>query len=325
MAWNENLTTLNKLLADLYPLTSESYRIVDYAKLRRSHVGFQDKAVDNWYAILSEADKNDKILNVVEAAQQDHPEHPTLKWISQLLQNKDSGVEAPTFRNDLHWNGQKGFDVLEKLMFRQSSFLPIAFLENGLSRSTSVARVVLPRLRATATGFLTEENLFITNNHVIHDESEATDARIQFNYQKNKDGLELTPTEFSFDPSSYFETSKEHDWTVIRVEGDANAEWGAIPLRRVKIEETSNVNIIQHPNGDHKQIAMHHNVIAYADDHRVQYLTDTMPGSSGSPVFDNDWNVVALHHSGGWILEPQSNRAVYRNEGININLIIDEI
>ena len=31
---------------------------------------------------------------------------------------------------------------------------------------------------------------------------------------------------------------------------------------------------------------------------RVRYTTRTEPGSSGSPCFDIDWNLVALHHSG---------------------------
>ncbi|MBD6620865.1 trypsin-like peptidase domain-containing protein [Komarekiella sp. 'clone 1'] len=30
----------------------------------------------------------------------------------------------------------------------------------------------------------------------------------------------------------------------------------------------------------------------------MHYETDTAPGSSGSPVFSDQWEVVALHHSG---------------------------
>ena len=30
----------------------------------------------------------------------------------------------------------------------------------------------------------------------------------------------------------------------------------------------------------------------------LHYQTDTAPGSSGSPVFNDQWEVVALHHSG---------------------------
>jgi V8-like Glu-specific endopeptidase len=60
-------------------------------------------------------------------------------------------------------------------------------------------------------------------------------------------------------------------------------------------------------------------------DRRIHYLTDTLPGSSGSPVFDQRWRVVALHHSGGWLREPgsESKRAYLRNEGILIDAVID--
>ncbi len=34
-------------------------------------------------------------------------------------------------------------------------------------------------------------------------------------------------------------------------------------------------------------------------DTRVHYLADTLPGSSGSPVLNRHWEVIALHHSGG--------------------------
>ena len=80
--------------------------------------------------------------------------------------------------------------------------------------------------------------------------------------------------------------------------------------------------IIQHPGGGPKQIALYHNVITYADATRVQYLTDTLPGSSGSPVFDTHWQVVALHHSGGMLREPGTKLQVYRNEGIHINAVL---
>lgn len=37
---------------------------------------------------------------------------------------------------------------------------------------------------------------------------------------------------------------------------------------------------------------------------RVRYRNNTEPGSSGSPVFDMTWNLVALHHAGGPSEEP---------------------
>ncbi|MBU6351013.1 MAG: trypsin-like peptidase domain-containing protein [Chloroflexi bacterium] len=71
-----------------------------------------------------------------------------------------------------------------------------------------------------------------------------------------------------------------------------------------------------------KQIALYHNLVVYSDGQRVQYLTDTLPGSSGSPVFNSAWQVVALHHSGGWLREPGSKQMYYRNEGIHVNAVL---
>jgi V8-like Glu-specific endopeptidase len=70
---------------------------------------------------------------------------------------------------------------------------------------------------------------------------------------------------------------------------------------------------------------MYHNLVTYSDDKIVQYLTDTEPGSSGSPVFNSQWQVVALHHSGGMLEDPVSKKLLLRNEGININLVIEGI
>jgi hypothetical protein len=83
------------------------------------------------------------------------------------------------------------------------------------------------------------------------------------------------------------------------------------------------VNIIQHADGGPKSIALYHNVVAYSDDNVVQYYTDTLPGSSGSPVFDSSWNLVAVHRAGGQLYEPGGNIWVYRNEGLNAGLLAE--
>lgn len=44
---------------------------------------------------------------------------------------------------------------------------------------------------------------------------------------------------------------------------------------------------------------------------RLRYSTNTEPGSSGSPCFSMDWDLVALHHFGdpAWT-EPKFNQGV---------------
>jgi V8-like Glu-specific endopeptidase len=316
MAWDETLTALNHVLANLYPLTEQSFRIVEAAQIPRAFVAFRAAAIDNWYEILRVANVRQKVDGIVIAALNDYPDNPILQqWIKgDLAENKGPIVDRD------HWKSDSSGETLEKLMGAQSTLLPISFLELGLERARSVARV--RTANGTGTGFLIENNTLVTNNHVISNVDQAKKASIQFNYQQTPTGLDLEPKEFALDPDAGFKTSLEDDWTLVRVKGDANADWGAIKIEQTDVAKTQWVNIVQHPGGGPKQIALYNNIVSYADDKRIQYLTDTLPGSSGSPVFDSQWRPVALHHSGGWILEPGTKKHYYRNEGINTNLIL---
>jgi S1-C subfamily serine protease len=213
---------------------------------------------------------------------------------------------------------------LEKIIGGQPTFLPINFLEMGLRRAKSVVRVESPL--GLGTGFLTTNNLLITNHHVISSPADAQKTRIWFNYQKTATGADAPVAEFTLAPDAAFATSPlqgGNDWTAVRIAGNPSAQWDVLELADISIKVNDFVNIIQHPAGLPKQIALYHNVVTFADDRRVQYLTDTMPGSSGSPVFDNEWRVVALHHSGGWLPEPGTDKIYFRNEGIHIRALIE--
>ena len=77
--------------------------------------------------------------------------------------------------------------------------------------------------------------------------------------------------------------------------------------------------IAQHPKGAPLKLALDTNAViglnAYGT--RVTYRTNTDLGSSGSPVFDQNWNLVALHHSG----DPESIMPSY-NEGVPFSAIM---
>jgi V8-like Glu-specific endopeptidase len=323
MSWNQNLTNLNYILAGNYPFKNDALPVARKAGLNILNIGFNDKPVTNWFNIIDQAEKENKVQALIENALVDFPNDPGLR---AALEGALTGIapillDAPGEWRDADPDGPGGY---EKIIGKESTLLDIAYLETGLIRSRSVARVVLPDGSA-GSGFLVDDNIFITNNHVINTEKLAAECRAQFNYQRNPDGLALKMTEFAFDPAEGFATSpmEKHDWTALKIKGDANAHWGALSLKPNKTEMNKRVTIIQHPNGLHKQIALYHNFVRYVDENIVQYLTDTLPGSSGSPVFDDQWNLIALHHSGGNIREPATKRIVFRNEGIHINKVIE--
>ena len=54
---------------------------------------------------------------------------------------------------------------------------------------------------------------------------------------------------------------------------------------------------------------------------RVRYATNTLGGSSGSPVFDLEWNLIALHHYG----DPVYSHPAQYNQGVPIHLIRERL
>jgi V8-like Glu-specific endopeptidase len=91
------------------------------------------------------------------------------------------------------------------------------------------------------------------------------------------------------------------------------------------VRRDDRVAIIQHPGGHLKKISMQNNFVAYADANVVQYTTSTLPGSSGSPVFDDDFQVIAIHHSGGRLLEPGTKQRYLRNAGTSMIAVLNDM
>ena len=273
-----------------------------------------------WTLVLREVENRAKMLDVVKVAIEDHPDIPVL----QDFAFKDfTDLKSVYDGEELNWKGGTNkTSYLEKITGNQSTLLDIVFLEIGLIKSQPIARIVTPS--GLGTGFLiTDSDLLLTNHHVIDKPPVNGEYTAQFNYQKTSKGKDDQFEEFQID-DSVFHTSVEDDWTVVKVKGNPSAEkkYKYLPLKEVSTKKDDFVNIIQHPGGGPKQIGLYHNLVTFANDSRVQYLTDTLPGSSGSPVFNSSWDVVALHHSGGWLEEPgQNGPPVLRNEGININRI----
>ncbi|GAA2932989.1 hypothetical protein GCM10011428_58210 [Streptomyces violaceus] len=193
---------------------------------------------------------------------------------------------------------------LERLIGR-NNLTPVAFLEEGVQVSRSVGRITISGPGGGhGTGFMVSPSLLLTNNHVLGDTQEAGRSKVAFAFQDGADGNPLVPAVFQLEPLRCFVTDRALDYTLVAVaprgaQGEALSSYGRLILSEAQGKAVIGefVNIIQHPRGEPKQIALRENQIVDVLERFLHYESDTREGSSGSPVFNDQWEVVALHHS----------------------------
>ncbi len=175
----------------------------------------------------------------------------------------------------------------------------LSWLARGLECGRGVCRVLTPN--GLGTGFLLAPDLVMTNHHVIPSEEVAGQTFVEFNYQLAFDGSFESTCRYRLDPDRFY-ADAELDYAVVKVQEAAQhpplREWGYLRLNPSADPVCGeHVSIIQHPNGGLKQIVMTANQVVGISGPYLWYTTDTMAGSSGSPVFNDFWQVIALHHA----------------------------
>ncbi len=217
-------------------------------------------------------------------------------------------------------------EVLEKII-GENTLRPIAFLQKGLNASRSVAYIEVSSgsEKWSGTGFMISPNLLITNHHVIPQANLLSNTVFRFNYQLDiRENPEIFKDYASKTGGIYY-SDNTLDYAIIELTGNPGSEWGYLALKPQIPAPDTRVNIIQHPNGLPKQISIQNNFIKFADNTKIQYVTNTLPGSSGSPVFNDNWEVIGLHHAGGMIPEKEGGPLYFRNQGITIKAITDNL
>lgn len=241
--------------------------------------------------------------------------------LSGLAGQSPSPKEAPSPAADrVAWKGN------ELVTGKQETFLEMSFLHEGLRCAASVVRLgTFTRKDQTfqATGFVIAPDLILTNHHVLHDEDSAPVKQVDiwFNYELDAASRPRDVDRYEGDVGTIV-GDPDQDWAIVRSKKPFKAGYPALSLRPSKpVTAGDFVYIIQHPGGRPKKIGLLHNEVVSVTADRVQYLTDTLPGSSGSPVCNELWQVVALHHRG--VDEDSVSGSVRKNQGIHIDRVVE--
>lgn len=221
---------------------------------------------------------------------------------------------------------------LEQLVGK-NDLIPAFWLEQGASRARAVCKIDAAGLDYagrtgawSGTGFLVAPNILCTNHHVLNSSDVAERSRALFDFAALPDGNVRPVSTFRLRPDLLFWTSSVVigpdqgglDVTFVAIDGDPGATFGHIPLLRQSfaVSEEDKLNIVQHPSGRLKEVALRDNTLTWQDTRVIQYRSDTETGSSGAPVHNDAWELVAIHHAA---------TGEHANEGIKFSAIASAI
>ena len=205
-------------------------------------------------------------------------------------------------------------------MIGRDETLEVGFLARGSTAAKGVAKLVVPRYDNGAalvlstgephvglgTGWLAAPGLLFTCYHVIR-------ARRRHEPEPSEGDLRLqvkhTEVLFDFDAEGappvvcqvfdLVAVSKQLDVALLELiatDHRLGPRYREAPLP-ASADTPFPVNIIQHPGGRAKRIAIRNNLLYSVSQTHLRYRTDTDEGSSGAPVFDDTWSVIGMHQA----------------------------
>ena len=217
----------------------------------------------------------------------------------------------------------------------------------------SVACLVVPRYlsgrrdgQGSGTGWLMTKSHLLTNYHVIacrqpgeqdldehalRQQASGCEVRFDYNYEPPSDVMITDCLLMAYD--------KRLDYALLQLPLTPtdrqplvlapHALLGKLDIKPQDPQNLDNLalNVIQHPGGRAKRIAVRNNLVSRIAPPDVYYFTDTFQGSSGSPVCNDEWQVVALHrgYSRAKGVKFQGKPVAYENHGVLIKDVLNDL
>lgn len=331
---------LRKALMSAFPRTTDLELMAsDQLDLELGHVvGLSHSHEYVTHELVGWAMSEGMVARLLLGARVLKPDNPLLHQVAQQL-----GLTSTT----------AGRQTLEKLVSGNTTFVDVARWRTRLTRAELQVCRIDHHGQGVGTGFLVGPDLVLTNHHVlsglIDQPHLRADWSCRFDLKLAPDGDLVqpgstvalaadwlvaaqphSPADLVSPPRDQEPTAGQLDFALLRLAhpvGDEAASgagmaeprgWVDLGSAPAELSGLSTVAILQHPNSMPLKLALSFDQVVALNPpaNRVRYTVPTHPGSSGSPVFDSDWNLVALHHSG----DPDSLNPGF-NEGIPAHLI----
>ena len=87
------------------------------------------------------------------------------------------------------------------------------------------------------------------------------------------------------------------------------------------------IYVVGHPQGGELSYSFQDNYLIAINERRIHYRSPTEPGNSGSPIFNDDWELIGIHHAGSKRMRrlDDPSKRYEANEGIPLPAILTEL
>ena len=312
-----------------------------------SAANWAEKYVDQGpdaFELASTLRQLEEVWNVSEQDEAGQAIVPLLK--AALLAAAHGSISFPT--SDFAEFQRRVKDTRLERVFGDESYKQIKWLRLALHSCRSIALIAKQDGKGVGTGFavngrslspsLEDDWYFLTSSHVITDDEAVIEhsppgrrplrpeqAVITFEILFEQERTEFGAREVVW-------TSPPHGLDVTLLRLDPPFHGRGVKAYQIApglpdLQDKPRVYIAGHAGGGRLTISLYHNRLVDYNDWLMQYRTLTAPGSSGSPVFNDQWELVGLHRSGSSENESLSDpsRELEANEGTRISAIMDAI
>lgn len=196
--------------------------------------------------------------------------------------------------------------TFERILSDPSIDLSIAYFERLLEVSRAVGLIrEMPTTRGArplGTGFVVGDGLVLTADHVVSSAKEAAKISLVMNFETDSDGGNKQTSEFVLDPQHLFITMKDVGFSLIAASprsanGDDISGYGRILGSELDTCTGERINLIHHPEGERKRVAVREGRVVSVDDRFLYYYAPSRAGSSGAPVLNDDFKILAVHYA----------------------------
>lgn len=331
---------LHVTLTKLHPTPAGAVMVAQQAGIDIAYLNAQQPPVFVWHDILDLAAQGG-ITRALVTTVRDllNPQNPQRTFLDSLLTASPTPIDTEPRNADgtgIFIHGDDAISDHEALLYRDDLMLEtgrlpglIATLQVLLRLAPAVCRIEAMFAGGTGlgTGFRIGSELVLTNWHVLHDArnggTRTHSVTLNFGYEDDGRGGTQASPGFAADVSTIV-ADEADDWAIIRPVEPLGDQIPTLKLSEsVNPIENEAAYIVQHPGGRGKRLGYVRNQVSDFDEHVIHYLTDTEPGSSGSPVFNGSGRLIGLHHAGGTPQTVIGRPPINKNEGIRIPRVVE--